>query len=92
MHSTRVAGQPPVATLRTVLLHLRNPSRFTAIRDRLLSMLLSGDVAEKGGDLMEMVPAPMTYASRLVAAFGATPKLQGAYLRFTLAHSCAVSI
>ncbi|KAG8947031.1 hypothetical protein FRC04_011211 [Tulasnella sp. 424] len=84
------SGQPPVATLRTVLLHLRSPSRFTAIRDRLLSMLLSGDMTEKGGDLMEMAPAPMTYATRLVAAFGATPKLQGAYLRFTLAHSCAM--
>ncbi|KIO33473.1 hypothetical protein M407DRAFT_17729 [Tulasnella calospora MUT 4182] len=82
-------GQPPVARLRTALLHLRNSSRYAAVRDRLLSMLSKSDMTEDSSNSVEMATSPVTYASELVSVLGTTPKLQGAYLRFTLAHSCA---
>ncbi|KAG8894345.1 hypothetical protein FRC00_009063 [Tulasnella sp. 408] len=83
-------GQPPVARLRTALLHLRNPTRFTAVREGLLSMLSKNDMTEGNSDSFKMATSSTSYASELVSAFGTTLKLQKAYLRFTLAHSCAV--
>lgn len=89
-HLLRTDGQPPVARLRTALLHLRNPTRFNAVREGLLSMLSKNDMTEGISDLFEMATSSTSYASELVSAFGTTLKLQKAYLRFTLSHSCAV--
>ncbi|KAG9042556.1 hypothetical protein FS837_010698 [Tulasnella sp. UAMH 9824] len=84
-------GQPPVARVRTALLHLRNPTRFTAVREGLLSMLSKNDMTEGIGHSFEMATPSTSYASALVSSFCTTRKLQEAYLRFTLARSCAKS-